>query len=216
MHGWPNFTDGYARGASADFDGDGDIEFAYSRNDAEVLVFDNVGQSSFQLYFRTAGDPNGQYDRIAPAVDLDGDHDLDLVVWSGRKIGWLENVPSAPAFKMTVDQPGGDQTLRISLDGGAPFERFFFVSTQDPRNELGLGSGNFHGLFIPQRELQWKFHSKSGIFRGRLDENGEFSRAHPYLPWGLPHGIPIYGVAVHFPANGPITASSQPIRYVIQ
>jgi hypothetical protein len=117
-----SLTDGPRNVASADLDGDGDLDFASANTNGDTLTaFFQKSPGAFEPAPLVLGGPpttDGAF--FAAAGDLDGDGDLDLV---------STNAGSHTATVFFQDTPGGFDPVPLVL-GGAP-------TTSGPR-DLGI------------------------------------------------------------------------------
>ena len=198
---YPVAGSSYLRGSGHDFDGAGDVDLAISASEHSVVLLNGIGGARWtkQAVFSS-------FDRIAPAVDLDLDGGLGLLVWRGHNFAWLENQPQASGLAVWIDQPGGAGTARASLEHGEVGRRFFTAITTDARNANGgLGNGSFFGLHITGNELLWQSQQHQP-HRGLFDAEDNWSQQIPYLPNGITPGTTLYYVSVYYP-----TGSQDPV-----
>jgi ASPIC and UnbV/FG-GAP-like repeat len=178
-------TRGTGWGASwADFDLDGDLDFAIANgaipvrnlgNDAqEVQVFENEGGRGAAVTFGRL--PAGDVDapplngRGLATADYDNDGDLDIAVNGiggrlvllrnrGRKSGhWLEVslATFAPGTVITAVLPDGRRLVRQAIAGSS------YLSSEDPRVHFGLGNAT------RVKELRVRFPDGSVVRRRGL------------------------------------------------
>ena len=104
--------------ATADLDGDGDLDAVIGNQDGNTVVFENTGTASAPAFAASVVNPFGLADigiDAAPALaDLDGDGDLDALIgeFAGNTV-FFENTGTAsvPAFAASVVNPFGLATV---------------------------------------------------------------------------------------------------------
>ena len=201
----------YFRGSGHDFDSDGDVDLAISASEHSVVLLNSIGGARW-----TKQSVFSSFDRIAPAVDLDLDGDLDLLVWGDSNFAWLENQPQASTLASWIDQPEGAGTVRASLEHGEAGRSFFTAITTDIRNANGgLGSGPFFGLYITGNELLWQSLQRQP-HRGHFDADGMWSQQIGYLPNGITPGTTLYYLSLYYPTGAQDPVASMPRSITIQ
>lgn len=208
---YPVARSSYLRGSGHDFDGDGDVDLAISASEHSVVILNGIGFSRW-----TKQEAYSDYDRVAPAVDLDQDGDLDLLVWRGTRFAWLENQPHASSLAAWLDQPTGPGTVRASLEHGEAGRPYFTAITTDARNAgTGLGNGPYFGLYITRHELLWQSLQRQP-HRGRFDLDGSWSQRIQYLPNGITPGTTLYYVCIYYPSGSQTPIASVPRSLIVQ
>ncbi len=108
--------------ASADVDGDGDIDvLSASRSDNKIAWYENDGAANPSFVLRTIS-TSEQYASAVAAADMDGDGDIDALsaAYIGGKIAWHENNGAAdPAFisrTVSLATAGASDVRAMDLD----------------------------------------------------------------------------------------------------